>query len=72
MSNPKRTQADINRINIYTDPPGRDGWLVDVFYSDGKAAEFRIDHYNRTGLNEDMLQLTVDAIKLQLEGGALQ
>lgn len=58
-----RTQDDIKSISIVTAPQGIDGWYVELCYKDGWHAGFSVDRGN----SKDMLGLTTNAIKKQLE-----
>lgn len=62
---PKRSQSEIKTIHIDVDPPGRDGWQVELRYHDGKHVSFTVDNGQK---GADMLAITTQAIKKQLRG----
>lgn len=65
MNNPKRTWKDIKQVRIYADKL-ESGWVGEIEYKDyiGKSVTFSVDYGNRS---EDMLALTIEAIRRQMD-----
>jgi hypothetical protein len=68
MSNPKRTQDDIESIKIHTFYPGFAGWIVDIRYKDNKCATLRIDRGQDPDF--DMVEEASECVRLQMAGYA--